>query len=62
MIKNLAIPTFIRKFVLLGYSDFVKEKVAEKYLSGKITLPEAAHQAGLTLWEMEKYLVERVVF
>lgn len=48
----------IRKLVMLGYSDFVKEKAAERYLSGKVTLSKAAHEAGLTLWEMEKHLVE----
>ena len=51
--------TTIRKLVILGYADLVKEKAAQKYLSGKVTLSEAAHQADLTLWEMEKYLVER---
>lgn len=50
--------TIIRKLVLLGYSDLVKEKAAQKYRSGGLTLSQAAHQAGLTLWEMEKYLVE----
>lgn len=51
--------TIIRKLVILGYADVVKEKAAEKYRSEKMTLSEAAHQAGLTVWEMEKYLVER---
>ena len=51
--------TIIRKLVMLGYADLVKEKAAEKYHSGRLTLSEAAHQAGLTLWEMETYLVER---
>ncbi|MCI0562326.1 MAG: UPF0175 family protein [Nitrososphaera sp.] len=49
----------IRKLVMLGYADFVKEKAAERYLQGKVTLSRAAHESGLTLWEMEKYLVER---
>lgn len=49
----------IRKLVMLGYADFVKEKAAERYLQGKVTLSKAAHESGLTLWEMEKYLVER---
>ncbi len=43
----------------MGYFDVVKETSAAKYRSGKITLSEAARQAGLTLWEMESYLVER---
>ncbi len=33
------------------------EKAAEEYMQGKITISEAAHEAGLTIWEMEKYLV-----
>ena len=51
--------TIIRKLVMLGYLDLVKEKAAEKYRSGKTTLSQAARQADLTLWEMESYLVER---
>ena len=51
--------TIIRKLVILGYTDFMKERAAEKYLGGKVTLSEAARHAGLTLWEMEQYLVER---
>jgi|SRR3989338_2178039 len=50
--------TIIRKLVLLGYLEFMKKKSAEEYIKGNITLSEAAFQAGLTLWEMEKYLVE----
>ena len=42
--------TLIRKLVTLGYMQLVKEKAAEFYLQGKITLSEAAHQADLTLW------------
>ena len=37
----------------------MKEWAAQKYMSGKITLSEAADQADLTLWEMEQCLVER---
>lgn len=50
--------TIIRKLVMLGYADMVREKAAEKYRSGRVTLSEAARRAGLTLWEMESYLVE----
>ena len=50
--------TVIRKLILLGYADFIRKKSAEEYIKGKITLSEAASQAGLTIWEMEKYLVE----
>ena len=51
--------TVIRKLVLIGYKDFMQRKSAEEYLKGSMTLSEAAHQAGLTIWEMEKYLVEQ---
>ena len=51
--------TIIRKLVILGYADLMKERAAQKYMSGRITLSEAAHQADLTLWEMEQCLVER---
>ncbi len=50
--------TVIRKLVLIGYLEFIKERAAEQYLKGNLTLSGAALQAGLNLWEMEKYLVE----
>jgi len=51
--------TIIRKLVMIGYKDVIKRKAAEKYLEGKITMSEAAHLAGMTVWEMEKYLVDQ---
>ena len=51
--------TIIRKLVMVGYADVIKEKAAEKYVSGRVTLSAAAHHAGLTVWEMEQYLVGR---
>ena len=50
--------TIIRKLVILGYLEFMKKKASEEYIKGNITLSEAAGQADLTIWEMEKYLVE----
>lgn len=50
--------TVIRKLVIIGYRDVIRKKAAEKYLEGKITISEAAHLAGITVWEMEKYLVD----
>ena len=50
--------TVIRKFLMIGFRVFMRKKAAEEYLAGKITFSEAAHKAGLTLWELEKYLVE----
>ena len=49
----------IRKLVIIGYSNLRKEKAAAKYRAGELSFSEAAHQAGLTLWEMERYLAER---
>lgn len=37
----------------------LKEMVAKDYQAGKTTLSEAAHRAGLTVWDMESYLVQR---
>ncbi len=51
--------TVIRKLVILGYKDLMRRKVTEEYAAGSITISEAAYRAGLTIWEMERYLVER---
>lgn len=51
--------TIIRKLIMIGYKDFMKKKAAEDYLCGKITISEAANDAGITIWEMEQYLVSR---
>ena len=50
--------TTLRKLVVLGLSDLSKRTAAEEYIKGKITLSQAAQQAGLTLFDMERYLVE----
>lgn len=50
--------TIIRKLVMAGYYDFMKKKTAEEYTKENITLSKAAEQAGLTIWEMERYLIE----
>ncbi len=49
--------TIIRNLVNIGYKEMIKSKAAEKYVKGKITLSEAARQAELSIFEMEKYLV-----
>jgi len=51
--------TIIRELMNLGYKDFVLDRVAKSYIEGRLTLSEAAKIAGVTLWEMEKYLVEK---
>lgn len=50
--------TIIRKAVNLGLKVLLEKKAAEEYTRGRITLSEAAHRADMTLWEMEKYLVD----
>ena len=51
--------TIIRKLVIIGYNDFMKKRAAEEYIKGNITLSEAARKAKLTIWDMEKYLIEQ---
>ena len=51
--------TVIRKLVIIGYSNLRKERAAARYRKGEWTLSESAHRAGLTLWDMERYLVEQ---
>jgi len=49
----------LQMFVLkLGFSDYIKKKVKEDYLARKITLSKAAKIAGITIWGMQRYLVE----
>ena len=51
--------TIIRKLISKGYKEIAKEKAAEAYTKGRITLSEAARRANLSLWDMESYLVGR---
>jgi len=43
--------------VIIGYKNLRLEKTVEEYIKGNITFSEAARRAGLTIWEMERYLV-----
>ena len=54
--------TIIRKLVLIGYKNFIKKKAADDYIKERITISEAAHYAKITVWEMEKYLIEQGYF
>jgi len=45
--------------VMLGYLEFIRKHAAEEYIKGSITLSKAAEKAQFTLWEMERYLVEK---
>ena len=56
--ENLDRSTLVRKLLRKGLEITEKEKAAEKYKKGKITLSKAAEEAEATVWEMEKFLVE----
>ena len=43
----------------MSNKDLIKKKAADNYLKGKYTISESANQAGLTIWEMESYLIEQ---
>ena len=36
-----------------------KERAAELYRERKVTLTEAAHRAGISLWDFQHYLVDK---
>jgi len=50
--------TTIRRLVESGYKEIMKQKAAEDYIKGKITLSQSAALASLTLWEMESFLIQ----
>src|SRR3989338_4545466 len=49
----------IRKLLEMGYKEFIKNKASEEYIKGKVTISEAARRAELTVWEMQKHLVDQ---
>ena len=51
--------TLLRTLIMKGYKELLKEKAVQNYREGKITFSEAAHRAGLTLWEMENHFIEK---
>lgn len=51
--------TAIRHLIRLGYQEAVRQRAAEEYREGKLTLSEAAARAELTIWEMAHYLVDK---
>lgn len=56
--ESLDRSAMLRKLLKLGISDYLKQKAKENYLAGKVTLSEAARRANITIWEMQRYLVE----
>jgi len=57
--ESLDRSTAMRILLEEGYKEYVKKKAAENYLTGKFTLSRASENAGITLWEMEEYLVKK---
>ena len=57
--ESLDRSTVIRNLVNIGYKEMIKAKAAEKYIKGKITLSEASRIAELSMFDMEKYLVDQ---
>ena len=51
--------TIIREMINLGYTDFIMDRLSKSYIEGKVTLSQAAKLAEVTIWEMEKYLVDK---
>lgn len=51
--------TTVRKLLKLGYAEWVKDRAARAYMAGEATLSGAAEMAEVTLWEMERVLVEK---
>ncbi len=49
--------TTMRKLIQRGFEEISRERAAQAYREGRVTLSEAAERAGLTLWEMQRYLV-----
>ena len=45
--------------MVLRHRNSRKQRAAASYRKGEVTLSEAAHRAELTLWNMERYLVEQ---
>lgn len=50
--------TIIRKLAHKGYKEIMKKKAVSSYIEGRITISEAARISEVTLWEMERYLIE----
>lgn len=56
--ESLDKSTIIRKLVNIGYKEIMKRKSAEEYMKGDITLSEAARISELSIFNMERYLIE----
>lgn len=55
--ENLDRSSIMRMLLIEGYKNYIKKKVAEEYMQGRITMSKAADTAGITIWEMQQYLI-----
>lgn len=55
--ENMDRSTLVRKLLRKGLKEWKKDQAAERYRRGEITLTKAAEEAEITIWEMEKFLV-----
>ncbi|MFH1224510.1 MAG: hypothetical protein V1676_01775 [Candidatus Diapherotrites archaeon] len=55
--ENMDRSTVARMLLDEGLKNYVKRKAAENYKAGRTTISGAAKKAGITIWEMEQYLV-----
>lgn len=51
--------TVIRKFIADAIGNYKKDKAFRKYELGKISISKAAEETGLTVGEIEEYMVRR---
>lgn len=49
----------IRLLLDEGYESYSKRKAAEEYKAGKTTMSRAAEKAGLSIWEMQQFLISQ---
>ncbi len=56
---NLDRSTVLRQLITKGYEELLKEKIAQKYFEGKLTFSTAAHRANMSLWDFERFLVDK---
>lgn len=50
--------TVIRQLLERGYDAFMRDRAADRYRRGDVTMGEAADLAECTVWAFERYLVQ----
>ncbi len=51
--------TVIRKLISEAIQNHIRDKVLQKYELGKISISKAADDTGLTIGEIEEYMVKK---